>query len=160
MRKITLAIVLLFVIHSSHAATIIPGKDPLASNFMIPLFGTDKMISLDNFSKLTVKEYQFIAGRKMSFKERVTLKINQFAVKKVIREDGTVNTGKMRRYGFFSRWHWHWGGFALGFLIVLGPIIALFFRDEYKWDRFWTAFVTMSALVGLILSLLATSWGV
>ena len=151
--------VFLFAIHSSYATIISPGKDPLARNLVMPLFGTNKIINLEDYSMLTVKEYQLLAGRKISLKERIKLKTTQFALRKMIRDDGTLNIDKMRRFGFFSRWHWHWGGFALGFLLILGPIIALFFTDEYKWDRFWTSFVTMSALVTLIVSLLGASIG-
>lgn len=156
MKKAPLALVLLFVINSSRATTITPGKDPLASTYMIPLPGTDKMISLFEYSRLTVKEYKLLAGRKLSFKERVKFKTSQFVVRKMIRDDGTI---RAKRFGFFSKWYWHWGGFALGFLIILGPIIALFFRDEYKWDRFWTSFVVTAALLTLVVSLIGASMG-
>lgn len=159
MRKIIAAAILLMTIPSSNATTIIRPKDPLASNFMVPLLNTGKMISLQDYSTLTVKEYKLIAGKKMSFIQRIKLKTSQVVLKKMIRGDGTLNMAKMKRYGFFGRWHWHWGGFALGFLLILGPIIALFFTDEYKWDRFWTSFVTMSVLLTLLVSLVATSIG-
>jgi hypothetical protein len=158
MRKTALAIFLLLVIYSSRATTIIP-KDPRASDFMIPLFTTGKIISLEHFSRLTAKEFKLLTGRKMRFNERFKLKTSQFFVKKMIRDDGTLNVAKMNRFGFFGRWHWHWGGFALGFLLILGPIITLFFHDDYKWDRFWTAFNTMSILIGILAILVAASTG-
>ena len=76
----------------------------------------------------------------------------------MIRRDGTVDIDKMKKRGFFSGWHWHWGGFALGFFLsVLGPIVALFFNDDYKWDRFWTALHTAVwlGLIALIIIALA-----
>jgi len=80
----------------------------------------------------------------------------------MIRKNGAVDVEKMERRGMFSGWHWHWGGFALGFFLsFLGPIVALFFNDDYKWDRFWTAFHTalwLGLIVGVIVAATAGTY--
>jgi hypothetical protein len=156
MKKIVFSLLLLSFAYSAKAAIIIPGKNPLASEIMIPLMGTNTSISLEAFVKMTPKEYKFITGKKLSFMERIKLKVSQHYGKKLIQKDGTADITQTKKFGFFDRWHWHWGGFALGFLIIIGPIIALFFKDDYKWDRFWTAMTVSSALVA-VLTVLATS---
>jgi hypothetical protein len=143
MRKISLTILFLSTIHQVFSAsTSLPRKAPtlIAKEVMVPLMGTNQFISLEDFLLLTPKSYRQIAGKKMSLTQKLDLGISKHFVRKMIRKDGSVDIEKMKKRGFFSGWHWRWGGFALGlFLNVLGPIVALFFNDDYKWDRFWTA---------------------
>lgn len=105
--------------------------------------GTDKMISVEDFLHLTPASYRDFTGQRMNLGQRLDLRISKHSLKKLIHKDGTVHLEKMKRRGFFGGWQWHWGGFALGFFLsLLGPIVALFFNDDYKWDRFWTALHT------------------
>lgn len=97
------------------------------------------MISLQEFVTLTPKEFKKLTGEKMGLTKKIQFKLSQRYIRKQIQNDGTVDIAKLNRGGFFGGWKWHWGGFALGLVVVLGPIIALFFKDEHKWDRFWTA---------------------
>jgi hypothetical protein len=159
MRKILLTILfnlpILFVFASSSP---VESKRPLASELIMPLFNTGKFISVKDFIRLTPASYKEITGKKMRFKERVGLAFGKKSLKKMINKDGTVNMEKMKRRGLFGNWQWHWGGFALGFFLsFLGPIVALFFKDEYKWDRFWTALRTATLVLLLVAAILAAS---
>ena len=164
MRKILLITLfnmpILFALASSSP---VQSKQPMASELMMPLFNTGKFISIEEFVKLTPESYKLITGKKMSFKEKIGLKFGKRSLKKMINKDGTVNMEKMqkmKRGGFFGSWQWHWGGFALGFFLsFLGPIVALFFKDEYKWDRFWTALRTATLVLLLLTAILAISGG-
>lgn len=154
MKKIPLAILLSLCVQSVlNASSILPDKGstpPTTKEVMIPLAGTGKFISLEDYLTLTPKSYKEITGEKMSFGQKVDLSISKQFFKKTVRKNSAVDVEKMKRRGFFGGWHWHWGGFALGlFLSFLGPIVALFFNDEYKWDRFWSALHT-AVWVGLI----------
>lgn len=141
---------------SSAISTKPPKTAPKASELMVPLFGTGVSVSLEYFSKLTPKKYQEITGRKLRLIDRFKLGLAKRAAKKLMNPDGTVNTERLqKKFGFFDRWSWHWGGFALGFLLILGPIIALFFNDDYKWDRFWSAMVTAGILISALGTLIA-----
>ncbi len=127
----------------------------MAKDIMIPLFGTRQFITLEDFANLTPKKYKQITGKRLSLGDKVRLAISKRYARKLIDKDGTVsNESLKKKFGFFDRWSWHWGGFALGFLLILGPLIALFFNDDYKWDRFWTAMTTASALMAGLLLLL------
>ena len=126
---------------------------------MIPLAGTNQFISLEDYLKLTPKSYRQLTGKKMNFKERVQLAVGKKMLKKLVQDKGTVNSEKMKKKGLFGKWQWHWGGFALGFFLsILGPIVALFFNDDYKWDRFWTA-LHSAVYVWLILGIIILATG-
>jgi hypothetical protein len=157
MKQFFFIILLLVLMQSSQATTVVPGKDPLASEIMIPLQGGLISVSLQDYISLTPGQYRELTGKKLNLGEKFRLRTSQLVFKKMIRKDGTVSTDKVQQ-GLFKRWSWHWGGFVLGLsLSFLGPIVALFFNDEYKWDRFWTAFVTASFVISLVVVLLATS---
>jgi hypothetical protein len=150
MQKTMLSIIMVAFLLSAKAATT-PVNLP-ASAVMIPLIGTDKVISLKDFISLTPGEYKAVSGKKMGIAERLKLKTAQKFAKRLVMKDGTVDITKLKsKKGFFDKWSWHWGGFALGFLIILGPIICLFFNDEYKWDRFWTALFVNGVIASLSL---------
>ena len=162
MKRSLLTLLLFSFIHVSlNASTTLPSttKDPMASEVMIPLIGTNKMISLKDYLKLTPQDYTDLTGKKMKFGQKIDLKISKHFIKKMIRKDGTVDIQLMKKRGFFSGWQWHWGGFALGFFFsFLGVIATLFFNDDYKWDRFWTALHTalwLGLIVGIVAAVIA-----
>lgn len=153
MRKFILFVSLFAPVYCFASSYFVESKDPLANDVMIPLFKTGRLISIENFMKLTPKTYQIIVGKKMKLNERISLIVGKRYLKRAINKDGTVNTKKM---GFFGKWEWHWGGFFLGFFLsLLGVIITLFINDDYKWDRFWSAVkgaVIAAAIVSIILA--------
>ncbi len=156
MKKIFLLCLLLSV-YSSRASFYPEPVRPRATELMIILPGTESRISLAAFVRLSPKAYHLLTGRKTGLVETLKLKWAQKAAKKLIRKDGTVDLQKWnKRRGFFDSWHWHWGGFALGFLLIFGPFIALFFQDEYRWDRFWTSMTVAIALMSGMVALLTS----
>jgi hypothetical protein len=161
--KRTMILFLFFCLsHASlNASTFLPvnPRDPMTSDVMIPLVGTNKMISLKDYLNLTPQDYADLTGKKMKLGQKIDLNISKHFIKKMIRKDGTVDIQKMKKRGFFSGWQWHWGGFALGFFFsFLGVIATLFFNDDYKWDRFWTALHTalwLGLIAGIVASVIA-----
>jgi hypothetical protein len=159
MKKILLLVLFLSYTFLGFSASIPSPDQPLptlAKEVMIPLMRTDQMISLEDYLRLTPQTYKQITGKKMTLIQKIDLGISKRMVKQAIRKDGTVNLEKMKRTGFFGGWSWHWGGFALGFFLsLLGPIVALFFNDDYKWDRFWTALHTSVWLLVIVVAVAA-----
>jgi hypothetical protein len=138
MRMMSLFIPALFLHLVVSASTTLPHRDPMANQVNVPLPGTNRYLTLEDFLKLTPQSYKGLTGRKMSLVQRVDLTLSKHWMKKMIHKDGSVDLRKLEKRALFGNWQWHWGGFVLGlFLSFLGPIVALFFNDDYKWDRFW-----------------------
>jgi hypothetical protein len=125
MRKILFATVMVVLVLPATYA-ILPTepttKTPTASELQIPLYGSDKTISLADFLKLTPKGYKELTGKKLKLKDKLGLKLIQREFKKCIDKDGTVNVEKMKKVdgsGF------NIGGFLLGFFLsIIGVLIA------------------------------------
>jgi hypothetical protein len=157
MKKYLLSLLLLCFFHLAlKASAVLPEKtsQPSPEDVWIPLMNSGKSISLEDFPELTRTSYKQLTGKNLNLGRRIDLAISKHFMKKMLRKDGSVNVEKMKKRGFFGTWQWHWGGFALGlFLSFLGPIVALFFNDDYKWDRFWTAMHT-AVYVALIITVI------
>jgi hypothetical protein len=125
MRKILFATVMaVLVLPATYA--ILPSertsKNPTAAELQIPLYGSDKSISMADFLKLTPKGYKELTGKKLKLKDKLGLKLVQREFKKCIEKDGTVNIEKVKKVeteGFSI------GGFVLGLLLsIIGVLIA------------------------------------
>ncbi len=147
MKKLILLFLSSLLIYAAEAA-VLPTENPDAKSIKVVLPWSNQTISLAELATLTPKQYKALTGKKLTLAEKIQLKLSQRQARKLIEKDGTVNAEKWKKkFGFFDRWSWHWGGFALGFLVLLGPIICLFINDDYKWDRFWTAMTVTAAIV-------------
>ena len=157
MNKTLLLLILCLSVNLTKATTIVPNDNIPANLILVTLPGTNIKVNLPEFIKLTPQKYKELTGKKLSFGGKIELKLKQNYGRKLIKKDGKVDTERLKkRYGFFDRWSWHWGGFALGFLLILGPIISLFFTDEYKWDRFWTSLIVATALMSGLVAVLTS----
>src|SRR6185295_13496143 len=162
MKKNLLSLLLLCFFHLALNASsiVLPEKSskPSPKDVLIPLMNSGKYISVADFLELTPTSYKQLTGKNLSIAQRIDLAVSKHSIKKMLRKDGSVNVEKMKKRGFFGAWQWHWGGFALGlFLSFLGPIVALFFNDDYKWDRFWTAMHTAVYVALIITAIIALS---
>jgi hypothetical protein len=154
MRKVSLLIVALFTLTASFA-TSRPASAPLkASAILLPVGNTGKTISLLDLSEISVKEFQKITGKKMSFADRMGFKLAQRNLRNSINNDGTVNNKKLTKMvtkadgtsGF------HIGGFALGFLLgLIGVLIAYLINDDKKKNRVKWAWLGLLAWVVIVL---------
>lgn len=98
-----------------------------ASEMYIPLGNTGKQVSLAQLSTMNADELQQATGKKMNFLEKISFKVAQHKIKKMINKDGTVNMKALEKVmnvedmtaGF------NIGGFALGLLLsIIGVLIA------------------------------------
>lgn len=66
-----------------------------ASQINLPIGNTGKTISLLELSTIRAKQYQTLTGKDMKFADRIAFKIAQKELKKVIKDDGTVDAKKL-----------------------------------------------------------------
>lgn len=70
-------------------------RAPKASQLHLPLGKTGKSISLLELSTMSVKEYQDLSGQHFKLIEKLSFKMAQRELKRVINRDGSVNVKKL-----------------------------------------------------------------
>lgn len=96
MKKVSAFLLALLIMFNSLAA-FTPAAPPAlrASSVMMPIGKMGKSISLLELSTMKVKDYQNLSGQQMKFSEKIAFKLTQKEIKKVIKNDGTVDLKKM-----------------------------------------------------------------
>lgn len=162
MKKIVLFFAALAVITSSFATiTPLSSKVPVirADQMFFPVGKTGKTISLLELSRISVKDFQALTGRKMNFFDKMSFKVAQKKVRDNIDRDGTFNNKKIQK-ALTSRHKdgesgFHLGGFALGFLLgLIGVLVAYLINDDYKRNRVKWAWIGVAASIVLSLILI------
>jgi hypothetical protein len=160
MRKLFVGFAALLMLTNSFASvppSETPGKN--ANQVFVPIGNTGKQISLYDFSRIRLRDFEKEAGYKLKFTEKVTFKLAQGELKQSINEDGTINSKRMekglRRLG--GETGFHIGGFALGFLLgLLGVVIAYVIKDDYKRNRVKWAWIGLGTWLVVYLVLIAS----
>ena len=139
---------------ASNSIFIKPAKNPVkATEVYLPVGNTGQLISLMDLSRISVKDYEALTGKKMKFINKVNFKICQRELKKSINTDGTFSKKKMEKY--FTKASKGGGGFSLGglalgvFLSLIGVLIAYLISGDNKKNRITWAWI--GAAISLIL---------
>jgi hypothetical protein len=158
MKKIFIFFSFIAFFSSTYSATILispTGHDlPIKANeIYLPVGKTGRLISLMDLSRVSVKDFETLAGKKMKFLDKVNFKMGQRELKKSINRDGTFNKKSVEKYlanptgpgGGFSLL-----GLALGFFLSLvGVLIAYVIAGADKRSRVTWAWI--GAAISLII---------
>lgn len=90
---------------------------------------------VQQFLKLTPEKYFELTGKKMKLSQKVSLKLAQWKVKRMLRKGKTVDLMAMRQKGIDTS-DFNIAGFLLGFFLsLIGVLIAYLIDDEsiIKW---------------------------
>ncbi|HET6767220.1 MAG TPA: hypothetical protein VFH08_07470 [Chitinophagaceae bacterium] len=158
MKKTIILFALIAFISATSSATssifIKPPKNPVkASEVYLPVGKAGELISLMDLSRISVKDYETLTGKKMKFINKMNFKIGQRQLKKSINPDGTFSKKKMEK--FFTKAAEDGGGFslvglALGLLLSLvGVLIAYLISGENKKSTVTWAWI--GAAISLVL---------
>jgi hypothetical protein len=116
-----------------------------ADEVYLPVGTTGHMISLMDLSRISVKDFETLSGRKMKFLDKINFKLGQRELKKSINRDGTFNKKSIEKYltkpagpgGGFSL-----TGLLLGLLLsLLGVLIAYVIAGSDKRSRVTWAWI-------------------
>ena len=116
-----------------------------ADEVYLPVGTTGHMISLMDLSRISVKDFETLSGRKMKFLDKINFKLGQRELKKSINRDGTFNKKNIEKYltkpagpgGGFSL-----TGLLLGLLLsLLGVLIAYVIAGSDKRSRVTWAWI-------------------
>ena len=130
-----------------------------ADEVYLPVGLTGRFISLMDLSRISVKDFETLSGRRMNFFEKLNFKFGQRQLKKEINNDGTFSKKSIERYlahptgpgGGFSAL-----GLALGFFLsLIGVLIAYVIAGADKRSRVTWAWIgaAISAIIWLVVLL-------
>lgn len=141
----------------SNTALVPATKAPLrADEIYLPVGTTGHLISLMDLSRISVKDFEALSGKKMKFSDRVNFKLGQRELKKSINPDGSFNKKSIEKY--LAKPAGPGGGFSLTglllglFLSLLGVLIAYVIAGADKRSRVTWAWI--GAAISFII------WGV
>jgi len=150
MKRIIIFLAFISFYSAAHSVTnsmlVIPVKHPLtAEEVYLPVGNTGRLISLMDLSRISVKDFEALSGKKMKFVDKMNFRIGQHQLKKSINQDGTFNRKSIEKYlaapvgpgGGFSL-----TGLLLGlFLSLLGVLIAYVIAGSDKRSRVTWAWI-------------------
>jgi hypothetical protein len=162
MKKTIIFLVFVGFYSSVYSTTALPSPSPprpsvKACEVYLPVGKTGQFISLMELSRISVKDFERLSGRKMKFLEKLNFKVGQRQLKKAIKEDGTFSKKSIEKYlthptgpgGGFSAL-----GLALGFFLsLLGVLIAYVIAGADKRSRVTWAWIG-AAISAIILAII------
>lgn len=121
-------------------------KVPLrAEEVFLPVGSTGHLISLMDLSRISVKDFEALSGKKMKFLDKVNFKLGQRELKRSINPDGTFNKRSIEKS--LTRPKGPGGGFSLVglllglFLSLIGVLIAYVIAGADKRSRVTWAWI-------------------
>ena len=150
MKKFLALCVAFVLIATTFASVTVEKPTRKASEVFLPVGKAGEVISLQDLSTISVKDYETISGRDMSIFEKASFKLGQRQLRNSINSDGSFNNKKLAKLakkvdgsdGF------HVGGFALGFLVgLIGVLIAYLINDDKKRNRTKWAWIGFGAAI-------------
>ena len=158
MKKMIVFIGLVAFFSSAYSTTtlISPSSTKLpvrADEIYLPVGTTGRLISLMDLSKISVKDFETLSGKKMKFLDKVSFKIGQRELRKSINPDGTLNKKSIEKY--LSAPAGPGGGFSLVglllglFLSLIGVLIAYVIAGSDNRSRVTWAWI--GAAISLII---------
>lgn len=157
MKKMVLSAVLvmgsLFVLQSAHAISntsslVVPVATPTVTSVEPD---NDRLVQ--EFLKLTPKRYEELTGQKMSMSQKISLKLAQKKIKRMLKKGEKVDLVAMSKKGIDTS-DFNIGGFLLGiFLFLIGVLIAYLIGgdDLIKWAWLGAGLVAVIWLLVLLL---------
>jgi len=159
MKKIIAIFSMLAAFSIAYATATVEAKPTVkASEVYLPVGNTGQMLSVQDLSLISVKDFQNLTGKKMNLVDRLSFKIAQKKLRNSINTDGSFSKKKVEKF-FNSAAEgssgFHLGGFILGLLLgLIGVLIAYLIKDDKKRARVkwaWIGWVAWLIIYGVIL---------
>jgi len=141
LRSLLFVIAALFLLQPAHAISgtslIVPESSPVTETKPVdkPIDPAMNAILVQQFLKLTPQKYYELTGKKMKLSQKISLKLAQWKIKRMLKKGKTVDLMAMRQKGIDTS-DFNIAGFLLGFFLsLIGVLIAYLLDDEaiIKW---------------------------
>jgi hypothetical protein len=150
MKKIIILLGLMALFSSAYSTTQLTAVTSIeprirAEEVYLPVGHTGHLISLMDLSRISVKDFEILSGKRMKFIEKVNFKIGQRELLKSISRDGTFKKKSIEKS--FIKPKGPGGGFsllglALGFFLsLIGVLIAYVIAGADKRSRVTWAWI-------------------
>ena len=144
MRRLLLILASCFLLVPARANVRSSAPAIKASDVLVPVGNSGKLISLQELSVISTKDMQTLTGQKMSLAEKIAFRAAQRNLRSSIHRDGTLD----KKFGVMGGGI-HWGGLALGFFLsLIGVLIAYLIKGDNGKARVRWAWI--GALIGFI----------
>jgi hypothetical protein len=150
--RLSMLAFVMMIFNISTSALTIPSSEPVppkSDNTVVAPVAPLSGMSVQDFLALTPKKYKELTGEKLSFTQKISLKLAQKKIRKAIKNNESVDSATMANALDTS--DFNIGGFVLGLLLsLIGVLIAYLIGDTtvIKWA--WIGFA-----VFLVIFLLA-----
>jgi uncharacterized protein YgiM (DUF1202 family) len=138
---------MIFTVPSS--ALITPSTSPVPAKTEKKVVAPFSQMNVEEFLALTPKKYKELTGEKLSFGQKISLKIAQKKIRKALKNNEKIDSATMANAVDTS--DFNIGGFVLGLLLnVVGVLIAYLIGDTnvIKWA--WIGFAISMAIFLLV----------
>lgn len=150
--SLVVATVLFFTSASNAFVSPLPASNPAEPIEKVAKPSPFASMTVQDFLALTPKKYRELTGQKMKMSQKISLKISQYKVKKMVKQNKQVDLYKM--VPGVDTADFNIGGFVLGLVLgIIGVLIAYLIGDRsvVKWA--WIGFAIWVGIVLLVLIL-------
>ncbi len=148
--KYSLFLIASLLLTTTSFALTAPVEMPAEASHSTKMTNALSKMSTEEFLNLTPKRYKELTGEKLSFSQKISLKLTQSKMKKAIKEHKEVK--RDMQAAPFDTYDFNLGGFILGLILpALGVLIAYLIGDPtvIKWA--WVGFGIFFVIFLLIL---------
>src|SRR5215510_8244536 len=100
MKNVIVSLGLVALFSSAYSTTTLTSPiAPLKANeIYLPVGTTGHLISLMDLSRISVKDFETLSGKKMKFLDKIKFKLGQRELKRSINADGSFNKKSIEKY--------------------------------------------------------------
>jgi hypothetical protein len=142
------ALMLMPSVYAANTAVVLPG-----SSAPTPIEDPTNAKLVQEFLNLTPKKYYELTGKKMKMSQKISLKLAQMKVKRMLKKGKTVDLLSLTQKGIDTS-DFNIVGFLLGiFLFLIGVLIAYLIGDDdvIKWAWLGAGLIAILWLLVLVL---------
>jgi len=157
MKNLVCFLFCLLIGFSAYALSITDPSPVRASDIIFQFNHTGRQVSMDELSRMSIKEFEDANGRRFSLLEKLSFKITRNYLRSNIHPDGTISSRQLKKWTeqIDGKKGFHLGGFILGLTGLIGIILVYALEDEKRKNRIKWAWIGFGT--GLLIAIIYIS---